>query len=185
MGASTTFSKTGAAYVLGGYYYQTSGITHNPLNTLFKYEPSTDAWTLLGLFPGIPRGYAGGFSISNDLYWGLGSVKNGTSGIIPKDFWKLASGLTLLSQGPTGFEISDEEKIDFNLYPNPTSNELILDIEDISETVTVTDINGSMQTLELDRNKKSIDVSGLSSGLYMVEMITNNGRRVNGKFIKQ
>jgi N-acetylneuraminic acid mutarotase len=70
--APCTYSGVSSGYVLCGYYYQYTKITHNPLNMLYKYDQATDTWELSGTFCGLPRGYAAGFSISNDIYIGCG-----------------------------------------------------------------------------------------------------------------
>ncbi|HNP99630.1 MAG TPA: hypothetical protein PKK99_11280, partial [Bacteroidia bacterium] len=85
------------AYVLCGYYYQYQDIEHNPMNLVYQYNPQNDNWRLLGTFPGLPRGYAGGFALSNDIYIGGGGNNNFTINTSTQisDFWKLADGLTL------------------------------------------------------------------------------------------
>ena len=106
-----TYSSATSGYVLCGYYYQSSGITHNPLNMLYSYDPSNDTWTLAGTFPGLPRGYAGGFSIGNDIYIGCGGQNNQLSPMF-NDVWKLSNGLTSRVA-----EIGSST--DFSVWPNP------------------------------------------------------------------
>jgi N-acetylneuraminic acid mutarotase len=178
-----TYSSDTAGYVLSGYFYQNTGITHNPMNMFYKYSPSTDEWTLEGTFPGLPRGYAGGFALSNDLYLGGGGLANTPpNGPVYTDFWKLSNGLTTMIEPgspDTGFKI----------FPNPTSALLFLQDEAAGERIEkirVYDVNGKLLLSKVvEGATSSVSVSSLSAGLYFVEAITGNGKVLDGKFVKQ
>jgi N-acetylneuraminic acid mutarotase len=178
VGASTCYSNTGSAYVFGGYYYQYSGISHNPLNTLFKYDQASNTWTLEGTFPGLPRGYAGGFSLSNDIYVAGGSPTNTPDGNIIGDVWKLSNGLTLMVHDPNG-------NVDFGLYPNPSNGVIFIEAGRNADAVRIYNSAGST-ILNYDFNKASgsIDVSNLSAGLYFIEIVTTTGEVLDSKFSK-
>jgi N-acetylneuraminic acid mutarotase len=176
----TAYSNSGSAYLLGGYYYQTSGITHNPMNTLFKFDQAGNTWTLEGTFCGLPRGYAGGFSLSNDLYFGAGAYKNSpTTTSVMSDFWKLSNGLTLL----TGDVNSDT---DFKFYPNPATGTIFIEADKNAASIRVFDISGRITNdYTFDKYSGSLDISNLSNGLYFVEITTKEGEVMDSKFIKQ
>jgi hypothetical protein len=178
-----TYSSDSAGYVLSGYFYQYSSTTHNPMNMYYKYEPSVDQWTLQGTFPGLPRGYAGGFALANDIYLGGGGMANTPiAGPIYTDFWKLSNGITtMLEPGnpDTGFRI----------YPNP-SNDFISVESDVAgtsiERIRLYDINGKLLlSKQFENNSSSLDISTLSKGMYFIEAITSNAKVLDGKFVKQ
>ncbi len=180
--ASTTISTSSDAYVLCGYYYQYQNIEHNPMNTCFKYSPSSDSWILIGTFPGIPRGYAGGFAISNDIYLGGGGnnsfvISNAT---LLRDFWKLPNGITMRTASPN-FE-------DIEVYPNPTSDFIRVrgSIKNLSfESYRIFDRSGKL-ILEntLSKNTNLISVDQIADGMYFIELISDKGEVYDGSFIK-
>nr|WP_297310331.1 T9SS type A sorting domain-containing protein [uncultured Flavobacterium sp.] len=82
---------------------------------------------------------------------------------------------------PTVLSNSNSQKVEFKVYPNPTADYLnILTEEQIIEA-TIFDINGK-QTLK--SNEKRLDISNLTSGIYLIEVVTNSGKAIE-KFIKQ
>ncbi|MES2622332.1 MAG: hypothetical protein V4615_15885, partial [Bacteroidota bacterium] len=70
--ATTVYHSGTAGYLLGGVNYNYHGLRHNQFNLLYKYTPTNNTWTFDATFPGLPRGFAGGFQIGQDLYYGLG-----------------------------------------------------------------------------------------------------------------
>lgn len=68
------------------------------------------------------------------------------------------------------------------LYPNPVSDKLFIKSTEQIESVTIYNINGQLikRTNEIING---VDVSVLSSGLYMIEIKTNNNT-INQKFLK-
>ena len=73
---------------------------------------------------------------------------------------------------------SVEEKLssnDVSVFPNPTANQLFIDLPKNIRTFEciVSDINGKEIISELNSN--SMDVSGLSSGLYFISIKTDMG----------
>tara|TARA_B110001469_G_scaffold80368_1_gene76032 strand:+ start:521 stop:2020 length:1500 start_codon:yes stop_codon:yes gene_type:complete len=68
------------------------------------------------------------------------------------------------------------------LYPNPASNQIQLGTEERLKSVLVSDVNGKL--VEVNRVNNLIDVSNLSSGLYFIQVETENGM-FREKFIKQ
>lgn len=80
------------------------------------------------------------------------------------------------------------ENLNFNIYPNPTQNELFLEIESAGKNgiVTVFDLKGKiiLKTAINNRATISLDVSKLPSGIYIVNLVTDNGF-YSKKLIKQ
>ena len=177
------YGGTSSGFALCGYYYQSPGITHNPLNTLYKYDPVLDEWSLSGTFCGLPRGYAGAFSIGNDIYICGGEQRNDANPAwYVNDLWKLSNGLTLAVVDPTG-------GTDFTFSPNPTEHFLYLNDELPSikpDHVRIFDEAGKkILTLSYRNPKEGLDVSSLAEGLYFVELVTQDGKVYDSRFIKQ
>ena len=177
------YSWANAGYILGGFYYQYSGITYNPLNMMYKYDQTTDTWTLLGTFCGLPRGYAGGFAIGNDIYIGGGASRNdGQAAWMINDFWKLSNGLTLMISDPT-------TGTDFKFYPNPTHDYLHIDgnmRNYKTDHMRIYDAAGRIiMTVLVKKASDPIDVSSLSKGLYFVELVTIDEKVYDSKFLKE
>lgn len=79
--------------------------------------------------------------------------------------------------------------INFSLYPNPVENELILSsknsVKDLS--IRIINIEGkllSSQNLEFEK-QVSVDVSGLSSGIYFLNIEGEKGNTEIKKFVKE
>jgi len=174
----STYTTSSSAYVLCGYFYQFTGISHNPLNMLYKYDEVSDVWTLEGTFPGLPRGYAGGFSLNNDIYIGAGSQSNDLSGRVLKDFWKLSNGLTLKITNPNTYD-------DFIIYPNPAGNmiKIASSINDEVQSTRIYDSIGRLKTTS--KYNEQINTSDLTPGLYFIEAITKSGKVLDGRFVKE
>ena len=68
------------------------------------------------------------------------------------------------------------------LYPNPASNQIQLETEGLIKSVLVADVNG--KAVEVNRSNKVIDISNLSSGLYFIQVETENGV-FREKFVKE
>lgn len=68
--------------------------------------------------------------------------------------------------------ISEIASIDFNVFPNPTANSIKITTEHKIERISIINLNG--ETI-LTTALKTIDLSELSSGVYFVEVKTENG----------
>ena len=68
-------------YVLAGQ----AGFASLNLDDVHRYDPATDTWETLGVFPGGGRGYGYGVCEGDDAFVGFGSNANG----YPTDFWHL------------------------------------------------------------------------------------------------
>ena len=68
--------------------------------------------------------------------------------------------------------ISEVENANVVLYPNPVTNILNIEAQDIQE-VSVMDVNG--RTVMTLQNTNRIDMSNLANGVYFVRVITAEG----------
>lgn len=75
-----------------------------------------------------------------------------------------------------------ENSVNVNLYPNPASSTITIDIDETIIEYSVYTISG--QKVEVEMNNKQMNVSALQSGLYIINIITDNGT-VNRSFVKK
>ena len=74
---------------------------------------------------------------------------------------------------------------DFNLYPNPTSGYLIVENDEVINTIKIYDIQSrELYVEEVNSVFKKIDVSDLSSGVYFIELFTDT-YRIRKEFVVQ
>ena len=70
------------------------------------------------------------------------------------------------------------------IYPNPVTNTLFINAENLEiESLTIYSVSGQEIITQKSPETLSIDVSGLSKGLYFIEL-TSNSRKSFKKFIK-
>ena len=71
--------------------------------------------------------------------------------------------------------IVESSKSNLSIYPNPANNLINIDLNKISKVKELTIYNDKSQVVMTpDLNSKSIDVSKLSAGLYVIHIITDN-----------
>ena len=77
------------------------------------------------------------------------------------------------------------EKVELNIYPNPTSNLLHIEASqtDISR-VEIFDVQGKRVMQVSPANLSEIDVSQLTNGMYFLKLSTSNGE-LTRKFVKK
>ena len=71
----------------------------------------------------------------------------------------------------------------FNVYPNPTTN--VIHIEGINNTVNNVKIYSITGVLQKQSRNTTINISDLTSGVYIFKITTNDNRAVNQKIIKK
>ncbi|MGB0888088.1 MAG: T9SS type A sorting domain-containing protein [Vicingaceae bacterium] len=72
-----------------------------------------------------------------------------------------------------------------NIYPNPVQNQLFIELNNEAITkLDIIDFSGKLILSKTDYTKKSVDVSNLPQGIYVLRISTQNGITIN-RFIKQ
>jgi hypothetical protein len=95
----------------------------------------------------------------------------------------LAQFGTYLDANSIGTSVNDLSDADVNLYPNPASEKLFVQSKGNIKSLKCIDFSG--QTVELKNENNSIDISGLSNGIYFLDIIMENGKSVSMKFVKE
>jgi hypothetical protein len=73
--------------------------------------------------------------------------------------------------------LDENENMNFNIYPNPTSDNLNIQITDASESMLeISTMNGQLVYKEkMENSFVSIDISAFAKGMYVVRLIYNQG----------
>lgn len=80
--------------------------------------------------------------------------------------------------------ITENLKNNFILYPNPTSNHFVIEMQtEMNAYYEIFDLNGKRLQVDLVQNLKPIDISDFQSGFYFVTINTDDGK-VTYKLIK-
>lgn len=131
--------------------------------------------------------------IGSDTDWTDVSAGYNQSSAVKSDgtFWAWGDTMLIgdftLTPSPTAYNctalaVAQNEKNSFSLYPSPANSTLYFsEIEPL--TVLVYDMNGRRYELPFDKESQSIDVAGLSAGVYTVLIQTENGI-LNRRFFK-
>ena len=140
-------------------------------------------------------------TISNPLFTSATdfTLQTGSPAIDSGDNSKMPSGITTDLLGAQrifnttvdmgcyefGAALGIEENVlleDFKLYPNPVRNTLIIKLAEALEKIEVYSILGRKV---LENNTSTINVSNLSSGLYLLKVYTQDGKVGVKRFIKE
>lgn len=83
--------------------------------------------------------------------------------------------------------INETEEVNVQLYPNPASNKIVIEMEDASSW-KIQLLDNAMKDLTIDalssNSKKEIDISTFSTGLYYV-ILTKDGQKITKAVVKQ
>ena len=81
--------------------------------------------------------------------------------------------------------VSDNELLNVSMYPNPTADRLNISASNTIKNASIFNILGKkVMSLEINKNSKSIDVSSLASGIYLIKYQLDNATGT-AKFIKE
>ena len=81
--------------------------------------------------------------------------------------------------------VNNNELLGFSMYPNPASNRLHVSAKETIQNADIFNVLGKkVMSLDINKNSESIDVSNLTSGIYLVKYNVN-GTTGTAKFVKQ
>ena len=90
--------------------------------------------------------------------------------------------LFLFSEDTEGtVSVTDIHYVEYNLYPNPVSDQLIINASERIKNVVLYDVTGKEV---INENKNIINMSTLSSGTYIINLKFQNGVEVKDKILK-
>ncbi len=119
-----------------------------------------------------------GFGNVDSLQFTLESSDVGQFGMNTPAYFAI-DDFTTLNSGVGVADINNSKSL--TVYPNPSSDNIHIDYENNFTTINIVNLQG--KTI-LQSTHKNIDISGLESGVYVVQMMSENGV-LNSKFVKQ
>jgi hypothetical protein len=128
----------------------------------------------------------GSGSASIDASGLLTASTDGTVTVIANanDASGIAGTVTItISNQSVGFEEFNVQNI--TIYPNPVADNLFIELgENKSTEINILSLSGTVVKSIANNNAKSIDVSDLQQGVYILKVVTNKGVSTQ-RFIKQ
>lgn len=88
----------------------------------------------------------------------------------------------------TGIEpaLAGSRQVNFDIYPNPAADKIVCNYQGTGDIAyTITDIQGRALQKEMLKADKSIDISGLIPGMYLLRIQADGVASTPQKFIKQ
>jgi hypothetical protein len=188
-GVNTTASQAVYGYSVPSF------VDHNGEYELFLGSFSG----YLHYFTDIDANLSGSFTLVDTLYQGIRDGKQ--SGVAVEDldgdgnyelfYGTKRGGLTLYeSNQDLGIEDIEELEDDFSVYPNPTTNTIIVDFSKATNNFYGNNIelyNAVGQLIiqkKISSNKVQLDLNSMPEGIYILS-VQIEGVRINKKIIKQ
>lgn len=131
--------------------------------------------------------YAGGTEIINSTGLAIGSTYYiRVYSYDPGASYQGTFTICVFNAVTTGIEQTNEIIQDFSLYPNPAKNDLIIETKNTNSKHHFEIINsvGTLVYSDVIDNKRTVDISSLSNGIYIVKLFTGESTIIK-KFTKQ
>jgi len=165
-----SLSSDGSILAVGTLYDNVDGIANGHVRV---YRNISDGWD----------------TIASDIVGEFGIDSFGTSVSLSSDGSKLAVGAPHSVENLANFDagyarvydlstvlsINDFDLCNFSVYPNPVTDKLTLDLKENIALENVTIYNTLGQVVSTQK-APVIDVSSLSKGNYIIEVMTNKGK---------
>ncbi len=151
--AGTQFEHNGKGYLLSG-----DGDDHGPMPTgeMWEYDPIADSWASLPPHPGSSRWAPGCFVVDGIVHFVFGWIAGETF----EDIW--AYNLN----DNVGTKDLIESAI--TLYPNPVTDQLIVNSEETFDAFEILDTSGKL-ILKGNWDTNEINVSNFPNGIYSIQ----------------
>ncbi|MEP7168702.1 MAG: T9SS type A sorting domain-containing protein [Bacteroidota bacterium] len=183
--------RAGAAgFSLYNKLYLGTGLNHSATGTSYasndwwQYNPDSNQWKQIIIFPSYPRYETGYFTINNKGYVGTGVKIN----VQYSDFWEYTPNApNAIDEGA-----SAPGGLQFTITPNPVKEMLIINypfLENKNSAIVIKDLRGKIvyslpQETRITNHETKINISGLSQGIYLVELSGEKEKTVK-KFMKE
>jgi len=121
------------------------------------------------------------FEYGDPVHWARSLLSNYSD----EDFYKF-DDCKDTSEKRSNSEI-DKNEIELLVFPNPASDFIKLKFQNpISGSITLRDIKGSTIIKEVIKSEPEylLQINGIIDGLYLIEVLTNDGQEFSKKFIK-
>jgi N-acetylneuraminic acid mutarotase len=142
------FALNGKGYIGTGDDFSSG----NNYGDVWEFDPTNNTWVQIQDFAGTARRYLTAFTIGSRAYAGTGT--NGTNF---KDFWMFDQVLTTLT--------SDMKQVNFTCYPNPVSDVLTIDFNQVPEYIDLKELTYAL----MDFSGKIVKTGAFSDGLIQFD----------------
>ncbi|WP_282042154.1 T9SS type A sorting domain-containing protein [Winogradskyella flava] len=167
-GSSVSLSSDGTIVAIGAKTNEDNGTGSGHVRV---YKNISGTWTQMGSdIDGEAEfdGSGSSVSLSSDgTIVAIGANSNNGNGT--------GSGHVRLYNLSNELSLKENSLLNFNLYPNPTNNQVKIQLGNSTELQNAT-IYNNLGQLILTSKEKVIDVSKIASGLYIVEIETNKSK---------
>jgi Protein of unknown function (DUF1566)/Secretion system C-terminal sorting domain len=175
----TSFNDPSGASGQYGYYWTGSPLMDGP-------NPYSDAsYICFGEAQGEMEAPPGsGNMVLMDTH-GAGACRNdpktGTPGSYPQYFGpqndvQYVFNYVRCVRNTAGASLDEQQSINFNTYPNPAKNEIMIDSENAISTIEIYNTLGKLMISQESGQKKTIvNTSELNNGVYFVHVTSENG----------
>jgi len=128
-------------------------------------------WTYVSI-EGLPQ--------SNTISFQLYSSDNGAFGMNTPGYFCIDDINQII-----GTAVAEETEAQFTLYPNPASDQVYLDFEFQVKELSLYDIHGRKHHSRKQlQGIVSLDLAQLETGIYIIDVVTKNGKRIQKRLIK-
>lgn len=83
--------------------------------------------------------------------------------------------------------LNDRNSVDIKVFPNPAKDEVFINNLVINEvnTISLYDLKGKQLPVNLNSDRQSISIAEFPAGIYMLQIVLNDGRIANKRLVKQ
>ncbi|TXE19133.1 T9SS type A sorting domain-containing protein [Psychroserpens burtonensis] len=182
-GFSVTINTEGSIVAVGAPYHDATANTEDFGHTrVFSIVPEL---AILEVVEDI-LGNTNGINVTADQLNSITGVSGAIEGInyttaiangtfVDENNPTVAEIQAIINQVNNALSLNENDVFNFKLYPNPTKNQFIIQLDPLVQLQKVA-IYNTLGQVVLTSEEKNINTSTLSSGSYIVEIITNNGK---------
>ncbi len=109
------------------------------------------------------------------------------SGLEDKSYYYIDDvSVVALDSVPSGVGIDEVEELGFTVFPSPATDVLNIKSKMPMAALRLLDMRGrSLFTADVVSDRQTINLNGIPSGVYLLEMTDQDGRRAVKKFVKE
>ena len=82
-------------------------------------------------------------------------------------------------------ETDEYQALDFELYPNPTSGQITIVLEEMQKVVVYNSLGQDLLNKETSSDILQLDLSGFENGLYWIKVMTQKGTAIRSFVISR
>jgi PKD repeat protein len=100
--------------------------------------------------------------------------------------YRMKNGKSMISVNAIASGVNAiNKKYEFEIYPNPTNNQLIVDSKISINNLEITDLSGRILVNHSNPNSNIVNVENLNNGIYFLKITTQNKEMLQVKFVKE